>query len=523
MPFRFPAPLAVQAFRARTSLLHSRQRAIAVLILTLVSATGARADAAVESKFRRDSVVEGDPSQQVINEIAGAAAPPPRFGTACSQVVQSSTIPAVLSGPVAGPLPAPLSRCDAVADASPAHTPGSGRVPELAMMLRELPWQMGDHGTAAARIFAPSHVLASADLGLREEIGEATPEPLPTSTSTEDCSQIAGCETRANAPANVPHTASLAPPATGQTTERSSGRMLRGFLWLTLLVFVAALVFAVGWVVRSWFRYDRLVVRAARAGLRRGEFHVEYQPVVGVRRARCVGVEALLRWDNPKYGALGPGHYMPVIESSSLIGPLTRFVMSRAAQELREIGAPKSLYLGVSAPSSYLLSSGFIADLEYVGSSGLPPLIFKIDVGSTRKFSKRLIPMMKLARQKQVRFALSGVRPADRAFELPRDMSFEMVKVDRQVLGLDPDERASHLNALTGMGHDIGAVVVIEGVENMAHHNIARSSRAEFGQGFFYSRALGAIRLKDFLETTNAPHSSTGGTATVLGWRVRNY
>jgi EAL domain-containing protein (putative c-di-GMP-specific phosphodiesterase class I) len=264
-------------------------------------------------------------------------------------------------------------------------------------------------------------------------------------------------------------------------------------------------------------------LRAARAGLRRGEFHVEYQPVVGLRRPKCVGVEALLRWDNEKYGALGPAHYMEFIENSSLIGPVTRFVVSRAAQDLREIGAPKSLYVGVSAPSIYLLSSAFTADLTDYGSHGLPPLILKVGASSVMKLKKRLIPMMAQAREKGMRFALSGVRPADCGLALPADMTFEMVKIDRDVLGLGADERARHVNALTRMGHDLGAVVVVEGIENSAHHNVARASRAEFGQGFFYSRALGASRLKIFLEAANASSSNRAGAATVLGWRVRNF
>jgi EAL domain-containing protein (putative c-di-GMP-specific phosphodiesterase class I) len=283
------------------------------------------------------------------------------------------------------------------------------------------------------------------------------------------------------------------------------------------------LVIVVGWVLKRWFRYDRSLLRAARAGLRRGRFHVEYQPVVGVRRARCVGVEALLRWDNEKYGALGPAHYMEFIASSSLIGPMTRFVLSRAAQDLREIGAPKSLYLSVTAPASYLVSSAFIADLGDVDSLGRPPLILKIGAGSARKFRKRLVPMMAQARDKGLRFALSGVRPTDVGLELPADMTFEMVKIDREVLGMDPDERTRQINALTSMGHDMGAVVVVEGIENAAHHNIARASRAEFGQGFFYSRALGASQLKAFLQTANTSSSKPAGAATVLAWRVRNF
>ena len=309
-------------------------------------------------------------------------------------------------------------------------------------------------------------------------------------------------------------------PSADTPAERVPASSRFGFLLWPVLV--AVLAAAVVWGVKRWFRYDTALLRAVRAGLRRGEFHLEYQPVVGVRRARCVGVEALMRWDNDKYGALGPGHYMPFVERSSLIGPMTRFVFSRAAQDLDDMGVPKSLYLGVTAPSSFLTSSSFIADLGDVGSSGFPPLILKIDVGSVRKLATRLVPLMAQAREKGVRFALSGVRSTDLGLQLPNDISFEMMKIDRDVLALDANERCIQIDALTKMGHDLGAVVVVEGIENAAHHNVARASRAEFGQGFFYSRSLGPDRLREFLRTVNAPSSKTGGAGTVLGWRVRH-
>jgi EAL domain-containing protein (putative c-di-GMP-specific phosphodiesterase class I) len=131
--------------------------------------------------------------------------------------------------------------------------------------------------------------------------------------------------------------------------------------------------------------------------------------------------------------------------------------------------------------------------------------------------------MMAQARDKGMRFAISAVCPTDVGPDLPADMRFEMVKIDRVVLGMDPDERSRQISALMSMGHEMGAVVVVEGIENAAHHNVAQASRAEFGQGFFYSRALGASRLKVFLETANAPSSKPAGAATVLGWRVRNF
>jgi EAL domain-containing protein (putative c-di-GMP-specific phosphodiesterase class I) len=430
-------------------------------------------------------------------------------------------MPAALAGPIASPMFPASFTCDFLNDTRLDATSTTPVIvsqgPMVVTLPREVRWQPGYDGAAEqGGIPASDAVLAFAS-----PVDPADESPEPPATSASDCLLGAGCATRAASPSeSAEQPVSVQFPA-ATTAQRTSPWTISGYVLWPILVIPLAV--AVGWGLKRWFRYDKGLLRAARAGLRRGEFHVEYQPVVGLRRPKCVGVEALLRWDNEKYGALGPAHYMEFIENSSLIGPVTRFVVSRAAQDLREIGAPKSLYVGVSAPSIYLLSSAFTADLTDYGSHGLPPLILKVGASSVMKLKKRLIPMMAQAREKGMRFALSGVRPADCGLALPADMTFEMVKIDRDVLGLGADERARHVNALTRMGHDLGAVVVVEGIENSAHHNVARASRAEFGQGFFYSRALGASRLKIFLEAANASSSNRAGAATVLGWRVRNF
>jgi c-di-GMP phosphodiesterase len=492
------------------------------MAIVLVTCTGTSLALAgpADTGSSRSLTFERNVWQQLTDWLAGPPAPPIQFGSACASIAQLPVIPAALAGPVAGPMPVLTNTCESLADTR-ADVTGTAVAmarsgPNVVTLLRELRWQIRDHAADRNGLLASDAVAGTAS-----RVDRAEQSQEPRAMSTPDCSLGSGCETQAVSPSIDTDTLVSVQPSASTARLPTSVWTILGFILWPILVVVPVVV--VGWALKKWFRYDKSLLRAARAGLRRGRFHVEYQPVVAVRRARCVGVEALLRWDNEKYGALGPAHYMEFIESSSLIGPMTRFVLSRAAQDLREIGAPKSLYLGVTAPASYLVSSAFIADLRDVGSLGLPPLILKIGVGSARKFRKRLIPMMAQARDKGTRFALSGVRPTDVGFELPRDMTFEMVKIDRDVLGMDPDERSRQISALTRMGHEMGAVVVVEGIENAAHHSIARASRAEFGQGFFYSRALDASRLKAFLQTTNAQSSKPAGAATVLGWRVRNF
>ncbi|KXV03171.1 diguanylate phosphodiesterase [Caballeronia megalochromosomata] len=514
---QFAFPLAPFTGGAIIPLFRSWRRVAAMLLVMWAGISLANATPAESAASR------GRTEERVQRQLAGWVTDPQadslHVGTACTPITRSPAMPVALGGPVASPmLLAPIA-CDLLN--APSLDPNDtapvivslGRT--VAPLPGELRWQMRYKAAAnQGGIPASDAVVAFA---LPVDLVDGSPEP-PT-TSAADCLLDRACETRAATPSNGADEFGRMRFSAGPTLGYSAWTLLSHVFWPILLFLLAV---AVGWSLKRWFRYDKALLRAARAGLRRGEFHVEYQPVVDVRRARCVGVEAFLRWDNRKFGARGPAHYMEFIENSSLLDRMTRFVVLRASQDLREIGAPKSLYVGITAPVSYLLNSGFTADRSVVGSHGLPPLLLNVSASSVRMLKKRLIPMMAQAREKRMRFALSRVRPTDCELALPAGMTFEIVKIDREVLGLDPDERAKHLDALTRMGHDFGAAVVVEGVEHSAHHNLARASRAEFGQGFFYSRALGAIALKVFLETANAPSSNRAGAATVLGWRVRH-
>lgn len=504
------------------ALRRASERGLAVVfVLVICTCTSLALAGQADTSSSRILTSEPNLWQQLTDWFAGPPAPPIRFGSDCAPIAQLPLVPAALAGPDAGPMPVLTISCDSLEDVrdvargTEAASVHSG--PNVVSLLRALRWQISDRAAVERNGLLASDAVAGNTS--RADWADQTPEP--SAMSVPDCSLGRGCETRPISASIDAETLARASPYAATATQSTPAWDLVGFVLWPILV--AVVVFVAGWAIRRWFRYDRSLLRAARAGLRRGEFHLEYQPVVGVRRPKCVGVDALLRWDNQKYGALGPAHFMEFIENSNLIGPMTRFVLSRAAQELREIGAPKSIYLGVTAPASYVASSSFVAHLGDVGSLGLPPVILKIGASSATKFKKRLIPMMLQARDKGVRFALSAVGPTDFGPELQAEMTFEMVKIDRNVLGMDPDERSSQIGALTRMGHEMGAVVVVEGIENAAHHNVARASRAEFGQGFFYSRALGASRLKVFLEAANAPSSKPGGASTVLGWRVRDF
>ena len=98
--------------------------------------------------------------------------------------------------------------------------------------------------------------------------------------------------------------------------------------------------------------------RDIRAGLKKGEFFLEYQPIVALESGDCVGCEALLRWRRGGQ-VVGPYDFIPLTEDSSLGGLLTYHVVETAARELGPwLLAHPHLFIGINVPPSLLGRGG---------------------------------------------------------------------------------------------------------------------------------------------------------------------
>jgi len=458
---------------------------------------------------------------KTFGEPAPAAETSVRFGAACALPISLSLIPASLAGPDASPI-FPLNHvCDSLRDAFAEG--GENAVSDVSEPpLARLEWSAPSQTflfTLERRLDSPAFGWSPGNNENAVAHVEDRPVKLAEDTPTADDST---CST--GPPCNAHPSSAVsqddAPPAertafaTPSITAGSNAltRVWSRLLWPLLL----ALVAAVGWLLcKRWNRYDQALIRAARAGLRRREFHLEYQPVVSLRQGRCVGVEALLRWDNVAFGSLGPDHYMPFIEKSSLIGRLTQFVMSTATREISAIPGSKSLYVGINMSAAQLLSPGFMEDLRDAIPASEPTVILELDKGDVTETGPQLVRVMTSARALGVQFALSGIGPSFTELRWHSQSNFEMIKIDRDIFELTPYERSRHFESIISMAHRLDAVVVVEGVETAVQHAAVRTTQAEFGQGFFYGRALSIGRLAAFL--------ASGGGATILAWRIRKY
>jgi EAL domain-containing protein (putative c-di-GMP-specific phosphodiesterase class I) len=291
-------------------------------------------------------------------------------------------------------------------------------------------------------------------------------------------------------------------PLLSSASARVRAALLSWFgLWFALwLTFMG--LFGLG----AWVFYKRRLapevrlIRAAEAGLRGGEFRLEYQPVMSLRRGGCVGVEAMIRWNNAEYGSRGPAYYMRLLGKTRLSGRLTRFVLSTATQELAEVTAGSALFIGVHVSATHVESKSFASDVSRSARSILSQLVLNMPQRGCAVPTADVLHTVATLRAQNVRFALTNVDEVPSYRDRLEMFGFEQIKIDRHIMTLDEEELRQRLRSVVRAVRPLGATVVAEGVESASHHAVISQAGVDLAQGFFFGRTMTLSLLLTFLE-----------------------
>ncbi|WOD18620.1 EAL domain-containing protein [Paraburkholderia kirstenboschensis] len=281
---------------------------------------------------------------------------------------------------------------------------------------------------------------------------------------------------------------------------------------LVIALSACCAVVYVGYRVRPKARLQR----AARIGLRRGEFHVVYQPIVDTRTRHCVGVEALLRWGHPKFGAGGPGLFIGALEGTRLLSALTCFVLREANNALTQLPFAQDWHISVNICAWHLLEDHFVEDICESAGPMLERLVLELTERSCVERTSRVVTALSHMRQRGVRLSLDDFGTGFSNLDLLADFRFDYVKVDRRFLAMRGEARIQFLKSVAALVHTLGAKVVVEGVERAAEHDVVQRSGIDLAQGYWYAKPMAVDQLRAFGSATASINTLQDGTGTEL-------
>ncbi|MFP4275935.1 MAG: EAL domain-containing protein [Wenzhouxiangella sp.] len=259
--------------------------------------------------------------------------------------------------------------------------------------------------------------------------------------------------------------------------------------------------------------------------LKAGELRLYYQPKVNLRSGEVLGVEALVRWQHPQRGLLGPGAFLPMIEHHVTEIELGRWVLGEACRQLR-LWRLQGLVLpiAVNIAADHLQYAHFVDDLEALisecGDLAAGMLSLEVVETSALEDIEHVSAVMDACSRLGIRFDLDDFGTGYSSLTYLKKLPVARLKIDQSFVRdmLDDPEDLAILEGILGLARAFGRGVIAEGVETEEEGRMLLRLGCEEGQGYAIARPMPAADLPQWLNDWTPPASwPTTPTACAAG------
>lgn len=239
----------------------------------------------------------------------------------------------------------------------------------------------------------------------------------------------------------------------------------------------------------------RLMEFELRNALERQQLHVEYQPVVNAHGDNMlVGFEALLRWNNPKFGNVSPAKFIPVAEDARLIVPIGDFVLRRSCKDA--MSWPESTRVAVNISVDQLTSTNFVETvISALHDSGLPAWRLELEVTESIFLRDGTLAVQVLDRLRGlgIKLSLDDFGTGYSSLGYLRNVRFDTIKVDRsfvQGAAKNKAESLAIIRAVVALADSLNIATTAEGVETESELAMIQQLGCKKIQGYYFGRPM---------------------------------
>ncbi|UQX87980.1 EAL domain-containing protein [Jatrophihabitans telluris] len=250
----------------------------------------------------------------------------------------------------------------------------------------------------------------------------------------------------------------------------------------------------------------RLQLRAdLQKAVRRDELVLHFQPTVDLNTRQVVGFEALVRWQHPEQGLLGPVLFIPIAEESGLIVPLGSWVLRNACVAAASMQSDAHTpTMSVNVSSQQLDQSGFVEEVTRVlAETGLPPhrLCLEITESVVLNDLDRVRAVLSQLRALGIRIAIDDFGTGYSSLAYLSNLPVDVLKVDKSFVDrIVSDEQSGSLTrAIIAMSGAMKLATVAEGVEHDDQASWLELAACSYGQGYLWSKPVPYERATELL------------------------
>jgi diguanylate cyclase (GGDEF)-like protein/PAS domain S-box-containing protein len=241
--------------------------------------------------------------------------------------------------------------------------------------------------------------------------------------------------------------------------------------------------------------------------LDRDELVMHYQPKINLKTGEITGVEALIRWQHPERGLIGPLQFISVAEDCGLMLPIGNWVLRescRQAKSWQDAGL-RPIEMAVNVSSVEFRNEDFLEGVKAIlEETGLSPHYLGLELTESvlMQHAKFTVPVLKKLKAMGVRLAIDDFGTGYSSLSYLRQFPIDTLKVDQSfVHGINADtDDATIINAVISMGSNLNHRVIAEGVETVEQVAFLQAHGCDEGQGYYFSRPVPASQFAKLLK-----------------------
>jgi len=244
-----------------------------------------------------------------------------------------------------------------------------------------------------------------------------------------------------------------------------------------------------------------------RHALENNALELHYQPQINLTTGEISGVEALLRWEDPELGKVGPDVFIPIAEEYGLIVQISEWVINEACRQAQQwivaFNFPITMSINISAVHFNNQSlEAMIA--KALRTTGLNPRCLELELTETSILQdlNQATETLDAFKSMGLKLALDDFGTGYSSLSYLMKLPFDRLKIDQSFIrNLKTETKGTAIvSAIISMSHSLGMSVIAEGVEQKEHMQILLQMHCDHVQGFYISRPLTAKRFGDFIQ-----------------------
>jgi diguanylate cyclase (GGDEF)-like protein/PAS domain S-box-containing protein len=234
-----------------------------------------------------------------------------------------------------------------------------------------------------------------------------------------------------------------------------------------------------------------------RRAVERNELRLHYQPLIALATGRIAGFEAVVRWQHPQRGLIGPAAFIPMAEETGLIIPMGRWVLREACRQLREwvlrYPGAGDLTISVNISGKQFSQASLLDDVrEALEASGLEPRQLRLELTESvvMENAPSAMTMIDQLRDLDVKVDIDDFGTGYSSLSYLQRFSVDNLKIDRSFvsnIGSDQGENAEIVRTIVTLADHLGIDAVAEGVETPAQLDLLRQLGCTRVQGYLFA------------------------------------